>query len=212
MTGTAAAATTQPQVAVPGTPEPQGCPPDKSAAMGLDRQFVEVLPRLLLYALKLTHDTVTAEDLVQEALARGIEKIHLWRPGTDLRAWLFTILHNLYVNGVRRAVRDGLVVALTDGEPPLVRRPDQDDRLRLRDLQRALQQLPEEQRSVVVLVGLNGDPYETIAAFLDIPIGTVRSRLSRGRKALRELTDGIASPTLPRSAARFRRCVSEQER
>jgi RNA polymerase sigma-70 factor (ECF subfamily) len=145
------------------------------------------IPRLRRYARSLTRDVAAADDLVQDCLARALGKLHLWQEGTDLRAWLFTILHNQYVNQVRRAVREGTVVGLSETEPMLTRAPHQGKRLELRDLERAMAKLPEEQRSVILLVGLEGMRYEEVAKVLDVPVGTVRSRLSRGREALRRL-------------------------
>jgi RNA polymerase sigma-70 factor, ECF subfamily len=110
-------------------------------------------------------------------------------PGTDLRAWLFTILHNQDVNEIRRSVREGVVVAVEDVAPVLTVAPRAASSLQLRDLERAIRLLPEEQRQVILLVGLEGMRYEEVAAVLDIPIGTVRSRLSRSRKMLRRLMD-----------------------
>jgi RNA polymerase sigma-70 factor (ECF subfamily) len=124
-------------------------------------------------------------------LTRALGKLHLWQEGSDLRAWLFTILHNQYVNHIRRAVREGATVALNETEPLLSRAPHQGKRLELRDLERAIAQLPEEQRSVILLVGLEGMRYEEVAAVLNVPVGTIRSRLSRGREALRRLTGAL---------------------
>src|SRR6266704_2339080 len=151
------------------------------------RDIEAEIPRLRRYARALARDVATADDLVQDCLARALGKIHLWQEGTDLRAWLFTILHNQYVNQVRRSVREGAAVGLSETEPLLTRAPHQGNRLELRDLERAITKLPEEQRTVILLVGLEGMRYEEVAEILDIPIGTVRSRLSRGRDALRRL-------------------------
>ena len=151
------------------------------------RSIETEIPRLRRYARALVRDVTAADDLVQDCLTRALGKLHLWQEGTDLRAWLFTILHNQYVNQVRRAVREGAAVALSESEPVLTRAPHQALRLELRDLERAIAKLPEEQRSVILLVGLEGMRYEEVAAVLDIPVGTVRSRLSRGREALRRL-------------------------
>jgi RNA polymerase sigma-70 factor (ECF subfamily) len=145
------------------------------------------IPRLRRYARALARDVAAADDLVQDCLARALGKLHLWQEGTDLRAWLFTILHNQYVNQVRRAVREGAAVGLSETEPMLTRAPHQGRSLELRDLERAIAKLPEEQRSVILLVGLEGMRYEEVAEILDVPVGTVRSRLSRGRDALRRL-------------------------
>jgi RNA polymerase sigma-70 factor, ECF subfamily len=151
------------------------------------RQIEAEIPRLRRYARALTRDLCAADDLVQDSLTRALCKLHLWQNGTDLRAWLFTILHNQYVNYVRRSVREGAAVGLNDNEPLLTRAPHQGHRLELRDLERAITKLPEEQRSAILLVGLEGMRYEEVAAVLGIPVGTVRSRLSRGREALRKL-------------------------
>jgi RNA polymerase sigma-70 factor, ECF subfamily len=156
------------------------------------RQSIESeIPRLRRYARALTRDAVIADDLVQDCLTRALGKLHLWQEGSDLRAWLFTILHNQYVNYIRRAVREGAAVTLNETEPMLSRAPQQSRRLELRDLERALTRLPEEQRAVILLVGLEGMRYEEVAAVLDVPVGTIRSRLSRGREALRRLTGSV---------------------
>ena len=147
------------------------------------------IPRLRRYARALTRDAARADDLVQSCLVRAIAKEHLWEPGTDLRACLFTILHNQNVNEVRRSVREGVAVAVEDVAPVLTAVPRAGACLQLRDLERAIKLLPEEQRQVILLVGLEGMRYEEVAAVLDIPIGTVRSRLSRGREMLRRLMD-----------------------
>src|SRR5712671_7641631 len=159
------------------------------------RKIEEEIPRLRRYARALTRDINAADDLVQDCLTRALSKVHLWQKGTDLRAWLFTILHNQYVNHVRRAVREGSAVGLSDSEPMLTSAPNQGKRLELRDLERAIAKLPEEQRSVLLLVGLEGMRYEEVAAVLDVPVGTIRSRLSRGREALRKLTGAAPDET-----------------
>lgn len=153
------------------------------------RLLQDEVPRLRRYARALTRDAARADDLVQSCLVRAIAKEHLWQPGTDLRAWLFTILHNQNVNEVRRSVREGVAIAVEDVAPMLTIPPSAGASLQLRDLERALGLLPEEQRQVILLVGLEGMRYEEVAAVLDIPIGTVRSRLSRGREMLRKLMD-----------------------
>lgn len=145
------------------------------------------IPRLRRYARALTRDGSRADDLVQSSLVRAIAKQHLWQLGTDLRAWLFTILHNLHVNDVRRGVREGATIPVEDVASALTVDATAGDSLQLRDLERALVRLPDEQRQVILLVGLEGMRYEEAAAILGIPVGTVRSRLSRGRETLRVL-------------------------
>src|ERR1700719_62225 len=153
----------------------------------LTRLIEGEIPRLRRYARALTRDVSRADDLVQSCLARALAKQHLWQPGTDLRAWLFTLLHNQHVNDVRRSIREGVSVPVEDVAPILTVQSNVTDSLQLRDLEVALTQLPEEQRQVILLVGLEGLRYEEVAAILGVPIGTVRSRLSRGRDNLRVL-------------------------
>lgn len=172
------------------------------------RDIEAEIPRLRRYARALTRDNSAADDLVQDCLARALGKLHLWKRGTDLRAWLFTILHNQYVNYVRRSVREGASVGLSVSEPVLTRAPQQNQRLELRDIERAIAKLPDEQRSTILLVGLEGMRYEEVAAVLEVPVGTVRSRLSRGRDALRKLVG--ADPEEPYEPTRDGDCSKEK--
>ena len=153
------------------------------------RQLEAELPRLRRYARALTRDVTRADDLVQSCLTRAVAKQHLWQPGTDLRAWLFTILHNQHVNDVRRSVREGINVAVEDVAPMLTVQSNAVAVLQLRDLEAAMAKLPLEQRQVILLVGMEGMRYEEVAEILNVPVGTVRSRLSRGRDQLRRLMD-----------------------
>jgi RNA polymerase sigma-70 factor (ECF subfamily) len=145
------------------------------------------IPRLRRYARSLTQDVSRADDLVQSCLVRALSKEHLWQPGTDLRAWLFAILHNQHVNDIRRLVREGTVVSLEDVARNLATAPLASASLELRDLEQAIAALPREQREVILLAGREGKRYEEIGALLGIPVGTVRSRLSRARAKLRDL-------------------------
>ena len=145
------------------------------------------IPRLRRYARALTRDAARADDLVQGCLLRAVAKQHLWQEGTDLRAWLFTILHNQHVNEVRRSAREGSAVPVEGVAGTLPVKENAFDSLQLRDLDRAISRLSEEQRQVILLVGLEGMRYEQAAQILDIPVGTVRSRLSRARDELRAL-------------------------
>ena len=154
----------------------------------LHREIEALIPRLRRYARALTRDVVAADDLVQDCLARALEKIHLWEPGTDLRAWLFTILHHQHLSLARRDARQRAGIELQKCNPRSTLSPTQAVRLELRDLERALAKLPEEQRSVILLVGLEGMGYEEVASVANLPVGTVRSRVSRGRETLRMMT------------------------
>jgi RNA polymerase sigma-70 factor (ECF subfamily) len=149
------------------------------------RQLEKEIPRLRRYARALTRDATRADDLVQSCLLRALAKQHLWEPGTDLRAWVFTILHNQHVNDVRSAVRKGVDMPFEEVEMALTLPSTQGATVQLRELDEAIASLPEEQRQTILLVGLEGMPYDEVASVLGIPIGTVRSRLSRARGALR---------------------------
>ena len=150
-------------------------------------RLVELIPRLRRYARALVGDRAAADDLVQDTLERAWAKLHLYRRGTDLRAWLFTVMHNVHVNKVR-ATR--ATDTLEDEMPELAQRASQGDALMMRDLDRAIGRLPGEQRSVLLLVTLEDMSYDEVARTLGIPIGTVMSRLSRAREKLRAMMLG----------------------
>lgn len=152
------------------------------------RAILAELPRLRRYARAMIGDRAAADDLVQDTLERAWSRIAQWRPGSDLRAWLFGIMHNLRVDQLRRS---GLATSSLDDEAVDVPiRPTQSDRLEVMDLESAIRQLPEEQRQILLLVALEEMSYADIAALLGIPVGTVMSRLSRGRERLRLVLDG----------------------
>src|SRR6516165_5288284 len=155
-------------------------------------QIEALIPRLRRYARVVVRDPVAADDLVQDSLARALEKIHLWKDGTDLRAWLFTILHNRHISLARQAARQRRVVELQKFKPGSELLPNQIARLELRDLERAIARMREEHRSLILLVGLEGMSYEEAASVVDVPVGTVRSRVSRGRETLRMMTELFA--------------------
>ena len=140
----------------------------------------------------LTRDIVAADDLVQDCLMSALHKIHMWEPGTDLRAWLFTILHNQHVNGLRGDARHRARIDLYKSYRTWKLAPDQNVRLEVRDVERALTKLPSDQRSLVLAIGLEGFSYEDAASAFNLPLGTVRSRLARGRLRLRLLTDQVS--------------------
>lgn len=154
------------------------------------RAILAELPRLRRYARALVGERAAADDLVQDTLERAWSRIGQWRPGSDLRAWLFGIMHNLRIDQMRRP---GLNVAPNDDEAiDLPSRATQTDHLELRDLAAAVARLPEEQRAVLLLVALEDMRYEDVARTLGIPVGTVMSRLARGRERLRLLLEADA--------------------
>ena len=151
------------------------------------KRLVELIPRLRRYARALVGDRSSADDLVQDTLERAWAKLHLYRRGTDLRAWLFTVMHNVHVNRVRAARSSD---PLEDEMPELAQRGTQPDALLVRDLDRAIARLPADQRAVLLLVTLEDMSYDEVARTLGIPIGTVMSRLSRAREKLRAMMLG----------------------
>ena len=151
------------------------------------QRLVDLIPRLRRYARALVGDRATADDLVQDTLERAWAKLHLYRRGTDLRAWLFTVMHNVHVNRVRASRPTD---TLEDEMPELAQRASQGDALLVRDLDRGIARLPAEQRAVLLLVGLEQFSYDEAARVLGIPLGTVMSRLSRGRERMRALLGG----------------------
>lgn len=154
----------------------------------IDRKIEAIIPRLRRYARALTGDSVRADDLVQDTLERAWAKLHLWEDGSDLRAWLFAIMHNVFVNGVRVKRLD---IAPLDERAYAIPAPALDDgELGLRDLESALSQLSPEQREVLLLVVLEEMRYEDVASALGVPVGTVMSRLFRARERLRVLMAG----------------------
>jgi DNA-directed RNA polymerase specialized sigma24 family protein len=162
------------------------------------RLLVEHIPSLRRYARALTGNAWAADDLVQDTLERACSKWRLWVVGSDLRAWLFTVMHNIFASQLRRRPPPPSVVPRDALAHPLPRglgaRRDPGTGL---DLQRCLMQLPEEQRAVLLLVTLEDLTYAEVAKVLGIPAGTVMSRLSRARVRLQELMDGASAPVRP---------------
>ncbi len=183
----------QPEPEHPCRITPPGAQSDGQKPGTVDRslhlQIEALIPRLRRYARAMARDPVAADDLVQECLVRALGKIHQWERGSDLRAWLFTILHNQHISLARQAARQRAGIELQQCDSGLALSPIQTVRLELRDLERAIAKLPDEQRSVILLVGLEGMSYEEAASVVNLPVGTVRSRVSRGREALRMMTE-----------------------
>lgn len=160
--------------------------PSRSADLSPD--IVEHIGALRRYSRALVGNRADADDLVQECLTRVLAQMRAWREVRDLRAYLFTTLHNVFVDNGRRRKSAGTEVPIEDASARLVVPATQSIRLEVRDMIAALGELPREQREVVLLVGMEGMSYIEAAQVLGVPIGTVMSRLSRGREALRQLT------------------------
>lgn len=151
-------------------------------------RLIACIPRLRRYARALVGDRAGADDLVQDTVERGWRKLSSWRRGSDMRAWLFSIMHNLYIDQRRRpAVPTDMLDEGTD-EPAVDAMHDK--MLAVRDLESALRTLPSEQREILLLIALEEMTYDEVAATLKLPIGTVMSRLSRARQKLRAHMEG----------------------
>jgi RNA polymerase sigma-70 factor, ECF subfamily len=161
--------------------------------------LVAALPRLRRYARVLTGDLHRADDLVQDTLARAWEKRRLWQAGSDLRAWLFTIMHNVYVNQFSLRQREYAQASLDADEGPVAGweipvRATQSDRVELSEVFEQIGRLPVPQREVLILAAVEELRYDEIGAVLGVPIGTVMSRLSRARDKLRKMSDDGTTP------------------
>ncbi len=147
------------------------------------------IPALRRYARVLLHDTDAADDLVQDCLVRALSRLPLWRrPDGNLRAWLFTILRHIQLNQSRTAARHPRPRSLNDDDAPAVA-GEQISRIEAVEALAAFQRLPQDQREVLALVVVEGLRYREVAELLGISIGTVMSRLARGRERLRHLVD-----------------------
>ncbi|KAA9007947.1 RNA polymerase sigma factor [Histidinibacterium aquaticum] len=149
-------------------------------------ELVDHLPALRAFALSLTRNGAAADDLVQDTVVKAWSNFDKFEPGTNLRAWLFTILRNTFYSGRRKAKREVADVdgAFTNG---LAEKPEHDGKLQMTDFFRAFAKLPEEQREALTLVGAQGFSYEEAASMCGVAIGTIKSRANRGRTRLAEL-------------------------
>lgn len=157
-------------------------------------QLEQCIPALRRYAFTLFYQQEEADDLVQDCLERALKKQILWQPNSSLRAWLFTIQHNLYVNQLRNKARKPELVYDIDTLVHTLE-PHQTDTL-MKDIDFCLRHLPEEQRQVLLLVTVEGFRYKEVGKIMDIPLGTVMSRLSRARSTLHDLMNGTTRPIL----------------
>ncbi|MCE3602466.1 RNA polymerase sigma factor [Massilia sp. P8910] len=151
-------------------------------------QLLACIPRLRRYARALVGDRAGADDLVQDTLERGWARLRSWQSGSDMRAWLFSIMHNVRIDQIRRPsvptqlLNEDTLMPIAPGSPS--------SGLELRDMASALRGLPDEQREILLLVALEEMSYDDVAQTLKIPIGTVMSRLSRAREKMRANMEG----------------------
>jgi RNA polymerase sigma-70 factor, ECF subfamily len=170
-----------------------------------DAKAIEAeIPYLRRYARALTGGAEAADDLVQDSLERAIGRFDQFRPGTNLRAWLFTIVHNMRCDQHRRLVRRPIEIPIDDAPQQASTRANQADALHLADFRRAFGRLSEAHREVLALVGLEGLDYQRAASILGVEVGTVKSRVFRARECLRreqQLLDQPAPRAMWRAAA-----------
>ena len=172
------------------------------------RLIEPLIPALRRYARALTGNAAAADDLVQDCLERTISRWHQRRDDGDTRAWMFTILHNLAVNRMRQTVRRGRHVELEDVDESTMAEPaHQEDGMRETDIMAAVNRLPEDQRSVLLLISVEELSYADAARVLDVPIGTVMSRLARARDRLRRLMQDDTAAAIATSARPHLRSV-----
>ncbi|NMZ18609.1 sigma-70 family RNA polymerase sigma factor [Pseudomonas rhodesiae] len=161
----------------------------------LDEPLRELLPRLRRFAVSLTRNTSSADDLVQASLERAITRWGDKRPEGDLRAWLFSILYRQFLDAQRRTRRYARMLDFFTGREDV--QPSVERTVMAQSTLQAFDQLNTEQRALLLWVSVEGLSYKEVAEILGVPLGTVMSRLSRARQALRQLSDGeIASPSL----------------
>jgi RNA polymerase sigma-70 factor (ECF subfamily) len=168
------------------------------------QEMVALVPQMHTFARSLTRDGTRADDLVQEALARALANIERFRPGTNLKAWLFTIVRNEHYSQLRRRKFEAHGVD-TDSLPEPSVPPDHDGDLEVRDLNRALATLSPGQRTALILVSASGFSYEEAANICGCAVGTIKSRVARARDTLMAILDGHA----PQGAARDDESESE---
>ncbi|SDZ57825.1 RNA polymerase sigma-70 factor, ECF subfamily [Jannaschia faecimaris] len=149
-------------------------------------EMLEHLPALRAFALSLTRNGATADDMVQDTVVKAWTNIEKFQIGTNMRAWLFTILRNTYYSSRRKSNRE---VSDPDGimTNSLSVKPDHDGHLNLTDFRKAFETLPDEQREALILVGAAGHSYEDAAEICGVAVGTIKSRANRGRAKLTEL-------------------------
>ncbi|WP_339781808.1 sigma-70 family RNA polymerase sigma factor [uncultured Thalassospira sp.] len=163
----------------------------------MTRRIAPLIPALRRYARALMKNPAMADDLVQDCLERAVSRWHQHRSDGNTRTWMFTILHNLAVNSWQQARFRGVHVMIDDvGDAAFSHPPQQDENLHLQDVMAALEQLPDDQRSVVLLVSVEDLSYADTAKVLGVPVGTVMSRLSRGRERLHQILAGATNGTI----------------
>ncbi|MDI6027777.1 sigma-70 family RNA polymerase sigma factor [Corticibacterium sp. UT-5YL-CI-8] len=181
-----------------------------AVSQGFKTDLLAAIPSLRAFAMSLAQNSDKADDLVQETLVKAWDKHESFQPGTNLKAWLFTILRNEFYSQMRKRGRE---VQDSDGAMTgrLAVHPAQQGQLDLEDFRTALEKLPEDQREAIILIGASGFSYEEAAEICQCAVGTIKSRVSRARSRLQEILqisgeseygpDSIASQVMGSNAA-----------
>lgn len=157
-------------------------------------KLIEMIPELRSYSRRSTGSADVANDLVQDTLVRALEKRHTFQPGTNQRAWVFTILRNLAKDRGRQITRRGPHFAVDEEDTSLTSEATQERGLAHQDFRRAFERLPRQQRWILMKVGPDGESYDSVARSLGIAVGTVKSRVSRARANLRSIEQRLERP------------------
>lgn len=160
----------------------------------IDDQLREVIPRMRRFAISLTRNPSTADDLVQSSLEKALTAWADKRPEGDLRAWLFAILYRQFLDAHRRSRRYRRMLDFFTGASEDEYEPSVERTVVAQSTLQAFERLNTEQRALLLWISVEGLSYKEVAEILDVPIGTVMSRLSRARQALRQLSDGEITP------------------
>ena len=164
-------------------------------------ELTEILPSLQRFAMSLTRNEDRANDLVQDSIERALLKADLYTPGTNLRSWMFTLCKRVFLNQIRREKSRGHNVELSDvPQAKVSEEASQEKTIEWRETSACFERLPAADKSVLSLVAVNGMKYEEAAEELDVPVGTIRSRLFRARERLKAMTDTGTSSPLPSAA------------
>jgi RNA polymerase sigma-70 factor (ECF subfamily) len=177
--------------------EPRGATPSAEFA----QQIIGEIPFLRRTVRRWHRQKPDADDLVQETLMQALANAHLWQPGSNLRAWLFTIMHHQFLAAIAKSKRAAALLQIWDPNGRAAAEDSRETRLVLRDVGAVLRRLPTKQRTALQLAGVEGRSYEEVAAAMGLSVGAVRCHLARGRGRLRAaVRGGEASPWAGRRA------------
>ncbi|WP_425408781.1 RNA polymerase sigma factor [Hyphococcus sp.] len=172
-----------------------------SATTFTAEELNDVMPALQRFAMSLTRNQEAAEDLVQDSIERALRKAHYYEPGTNFRSWMFTLCRRLFLNQIRKQKSQGVSVELDDSPQAKIAEPaSQESSYEFHEVMEHFDKLPERDRDVISLIAIEGMKYTEAAKKLKTPVGTIRSRLSRARTRLKEMTEALPQPQLAGAA------------